>query len=281
MIALPVNKLGSVAVITLRDDLGLGGADQDDMNAARTPQPRAGRHREAGPARNGRLDDASVERVLRGERVPGADAAALRRLLDAATAPATAYELRHAEAAAGAYAAVHAEAAHGHRPAVLLGRRAGRLLGLKVAALIAAATTASGLALAATTGVLPTPLRPRPALTSGPASSAPVRASAATSTQPHPTPSAAPNVAALCTAYDATPSAQRQKVLTTPGFAALVAAAGGADKVSAYCAARGGRTPAPHATPSRHAAGKPTAHPSFPVTTGGPVVVPSPNRQTR
>jgi hypothetical protein len=265
-----------VAVITTRDDLGADDADRNDMNIARPPQPRGGRHREDRPTGGG-LDDATVEGVLQGDRLQDPTAAALRRVLDAAAAPATQDELRHGEAVFAAYAArTHTR----RRPAVLFGRRLGRLLGLKVAVVIAAATTAGGLAWAASTGVLPTPLHPRPTQSHASASPHPVRSSAAASPKPSPIASVARTIAALCTAYQATNPSQREKMVATPGFAPLVAAAGSADKVSAYCAATVARTAAPHATPSRHPTGKPTAHPTPPVVPDRQPA-PSPDRQTR
>jgi hypothetical protein len=250
----------------MSDDPELGGAERNDMNVARQPRPRAGRHRTDGPPAGLGLDDIAAERLLDGKCVSDPVAATVSRVLDAATAPAEPDELRHAEAVFAAYAA---------RPrrvtTVLFGRRLARLLGLKLVAAVAVATAAGGIALAASTGVLPTPLHPRPAQPHASASPKPAASTKATpSPRPSPAPSAsvAPSIATLCSAYLATEPSQREKALTTPGFAALINAAGGADKVARFCATAAERSAAPRATPSRHPTGKPSVQPSHPVTGG-------------
>jgi hypothetical protein len=247
------------------------------MNTARLPQPRTGRHHGDGSAAYGGFDDATIERLLRGDRQDDPTAALLARVLDAAAAPATPDELRHAETVFAAHAACAKK--RSGLAAVLFGRTA-RPLGLNLAAAVVAATAAGGLALAAATGVLPTPLHPRPAQSHSGASPKPVASSAAASLKPRPIPSAltAPNIAALCTAYSETSQPQRDKALAAPGFAALVAAAGGVENVAAYCATAA-RTPAAHVTPSHHPTGKPTAYPSEPTT--GRQSIPAPAHRTR
>ncbi len=258
----------------MSDDRGHGGAEWNDMNAPRPPQPRAGRRRTDGPAADGGLDISAAEHLLDGDSGSGPTPAMLRRVLDAAVAPAQPDELHHAEAVFAAFAALPRRGA-----AVRFGRKIAGLLGVKLVAAVVAATAVGGLALAASTGVLPTPLHPRPA---EPHASAPpnphASAGATTTSRPSPDPSgsASPNIAALCAAYTATVASQRDKALATPGFAALVRAAGGPEKVPAYCATTE-RSPAPRVTPSRHPTGRPSAQPSHPA--GGLGDTPSPARK--
>jgi hypothetical protein len=157
-----------------------------------------------------------------------------------------------------------------------------KLLTLKAAAIAVAAVSAGGVALAATTGVLPSPLAPEnpshstnaPAQTNDPA-----------------TPS--PSLAGLCTAYLAGAGADHGEALESPAFSALITAAGGKDNVDAYCVGLGAtvpgsgtdsesrgdhatRPPATHPGPTDHPTGPtehPTGEPSHP--TGAPTSHPS------
>lgn len=258
----------------MSDGLGRDDADRDEMNAFRSPVQRPGPRRGGGPvapsnspgpvdgtagSATAGFDEVTSERLLRGDTVAGTAAVSLARILDAAAAPATPDELRRADAVFAAYAG-----RTGKRRgivSVLFGARTGRLVGVKLAAAVVAATATAGLAVAA--GVLPTPLHPGPAASHSYASPKPAP-SVAASQRPSPVQSAsiAPTVAALCAAYWATGPSQREKALGTPAYAALVAAAGGAERVTAYCG-----PVAPSATPSHRTTGKPTAHPSHPTTT--------------
>ena len=85
----------------MSDAFADAGADPDDMTTARPPQPRVGRHRTGAAAAHASFDDAAVERLLRGDWVDGPVAARLARIFDAAAAPATPDELRHADAEIG------------------------------------------------------------------------------------------------------------------------------------------------------------------------------------
>jgi hypothetical protein len=196
-----------------------------------------------------RIDRETAEQLLSG--VPADRSAAtdpLARLLAAAAAPPTARELAGEDAALAAFLDARrlpAAAAGG----TLLQAARGRLFTLKVAALAAATTAAlGGVAIAAGTGSLPGQGSGK---ASGVTSSAtgspdgrtdvgrPAHTPAATPTVPGSLGGAAPSpsLVGLCQAYEARPAASRSKALEAPAFGALVAAAGGADRVPAYCVA--------------------------------------------
>jgi len=123
-----------------------------------------------------------------------------------------------------------------------------KLLTVKAAA-VAAIALGGGVALAATTGVLPNPLNTN----SG-------KPSATHSGQPSHSPGAkgspSPNLEGLCKAYAAKPTGERGKALESPAFQALITAAGGVDKVTDYCT-----TLLPSAKPSKPA-GRPSGSPA-------------------
>ncbi|NUR69384.1 MAG: hypothetical protein HOU81_01045 [Hamadaea sp.] len=184
----------------------------------------------------------------------------LAELLAAAAAPAHPGELAGRQAVTQAYRA--------HRDAVPLPRRRSMLktalakaLTVKAAA-IAAVAVGGGVALAATTGVLPNPLG-----TTG-------KPSASHSPKPSHSPGAkgspSPNLEGLCKAYAAKPDGERGKALESPAFQALVTAAGGLDKVTDYCVTLlpSSKPSAPGAKPSTP--GKPSTKPS-----GAPTVKPT------
>jgi hypothetical protein len=249
----------------MSDGFGRGDADRNEMNAAHPPAQRPGRDQGGGPVAPdspgpaggtagswaASLDEVTAERLLRGDTVDDRVAASIARLLEAAAAPATADEMRRADAVLAAYAV---------RPRKRQGWLT-RLVGVKLAAAVVAATAASGFAVAAGTGILPNPLHPRPAEPSPRPAASP-----AVSHRPSPIPStssAEPNIAGLCAAYEATAAGQRERKLATAGFAPLVAAAGGAEKVKNYCSPLAAPS-TPRITPSHNATGKPSAHPSHP-----------------
>lgn len=122
-----------------------------------------------------------------------------------------------------------------------------KLLTLKAAVIAVAAVSAGGVALAASTGVLPSPLGPQNA---GHSTEAPDHTGG-----PDATPS--PSLIGLCTAYLAGAGADHGKALQSPAFTALITAAGGQDKVDAFCAGLGVTAPG-----SNRGAGGPTAHPT-------------------
>ncbi|MFE9655056.1 hypothetical protein [Micromonospora sp. NPDC006431] len=209
-------------------------------------------HRSVGPA-----DRAESDRLLdasRAGRQPTADP--LAHLLVAAAAPAEPGELSGEEQALAAFRA--ARAAPVPAPA-LAPRRPGRLR-------VGAAAWLAGLATTATAGVafaavsLDRPDQPAPpsapstsGSTGGGSAAAPTGSQGgsptgtgipgqAPTTGAAPTPSDGPGqpagagkLAGHCKAYLAKSPPQRAKALESPGFADLVAAAGGADQVEDFC----------------------------------------------
>lgn len=150
-----------------------------------------------------------------------------------------------------------------------------KLLTLKAAVVAVVAVSAGGVALAATTGVLPNPLAPDDP---GHSASAPGQTNRTNGAPESPGANASPSpsLIGLCTAYLAGAGESRETVLKNPAFAALITAAGGQDKVDAYCDGLGVKAPGsanatdhptgpstthPTSEPS-HATGPPTSHPS-------------------
>ena len=167
-----------------------------------------------------------------------------------------------------------------------------KLLTAKIAAAAAVlAVAAGGVATAAATGYLPTPLGGNPttapthsvtSTTSATPSSADAGDSddhgAALSPGSPPPP---PSLTGLCNAYTAGAGSAHGKALDSPPFRALITAAGGKDKVDAYCAdllasqrGKASVTATPpassdvdhggqgHGPPPGHSKGSPTTHPS-------------------
>lgn len=222
---------------------------------------------EMGIDRNRDFDVSISERILAGEDVGPRD---LVNLLAIAAAPAHGDETAGEEAAVMAFRAARRwPAERGNRkPAVV---RWAALLGAKTAVAFAVAVVATGAALAAGTGVLPNPFRnvdsppttpasvtspaaetsdpvrtqpvvpPTPgSQPSGPPASVPPSAAPPISLPPSAgsPPSAVPaSMTGLCRAYQAQEDRYPGSAANSPAFSALVAAAGGADQVPAYCAA--------------------------------------------
>ncbi|MBM7074751.1 hypothetical protein [Micromonospora humida] len=229
-------------------------------------------------ARSGRpVSRAEAERLLDSTgpgTVPSTDDP-LTRLLAAAAAPARVDELAGEQAALAAFRAARGAAAPGPAPAV---RRRPRLSTGVVAWIAAlAATATAGVAFAAaaldrpaerTPGPVPSATATATATATGadtdrpsPYRSEPQRQSPSRrpgGTVPGGGPSAPPappghsgpantgKLVGQCRAYLAMPPPQRAKALTRPGYADLVAAAGGADRVEAYC-----RTLVPQRPPAK------------------------------
>ncbi|SCG78516.1 hypothetical protein [Micromonospora humi] len=249
-----------------------------------------------------RLDQETVERLLDGSRggVPTAPPA-LVRCLDAARAGPRAGELDGETAAVAQFRAARASVTGRQpvvvpvrRPAVDAGggsadrpaRRVATLLGVKVALATLAATLTGGVALAAVTGNLPGAGRgeaPPPDRTTATATATPAAPSTAGSAPTaHPTrPAIGPTAGApdlstpagLCVAYRAVGEAERGRALAAPAFAGLVAAAGGADRVPAYCTGLLAGSPGPTGPPS---GSDPTGHPTGPPTGTPAPSVPGP-----
>jgi hypothetical protein len=201
------------------------------------------------------LSAETAELLLDGHPVAARHAQRLAQRLAAASAPGFPGELAGEVAATNAF-----RAAVGTNPALSPGRRTmtksavvAKLLTLKAAAVAVAAVSAGGVALAASTNVLPNPFTDNP----GHSTPAPSH-----SNGPDATPS--PSLIGLCTAYLAGAGADHGKALESPAFSALITAAGGKDNVDAYCAGRGVNAPgSTHSTsePSEHPTGQPSSHP--------------------
>jgi hypothetical protein len=208
------------------------------------------------PGRRGTLpalDDETTERLLAG-RLDPADAppgyAAVAKLAAAATAPGTTEELAGEPEAVARFAA---RARSGFRTRASSTRRAGvprRLLTVKAAAAVLVAALSIG-GVAAAAGVFPAPARPDadhgpgnpgrgPTATTGQSGAATTTDGKAadrehgngTATGPDAT---GPAKDGLCRAWQAGQGGQHGKREDTPAFRALAAAAGGADKIAAYC----------------------------------------------
>jgi hypothetical protein len=111
-----------------------------------------------------------------------------------------------------------------------------KLLTLKAAAAVLGVLATGGVA-AAATGNLPAPAQQAAHVVLGGAG-VPAPAGATVTTRAHPVGSDAAGSAAqgLCQAWSAGQGGQRGSKLDAPAFAALVKAAGGTDRVAAYCA---------------------------------------------
>jgi hypothetical protein len=127
-----------------------------------------------------------------------------------------------------------------------------KLLTLKAAAILAA-VSASGIAVASTTGVLPNPL--------GPDSPTPVHSTPDTK---HPAGTPSPSLHGLCTAFLAGAGAEHGKALDSPAFTALITAAEDKDAVESFCTTLLA-TP-PGAASTDHPTGRPTSYPTGPPT---------------
>ncbi|SCF43953.1 hypothetical protein GA0070216_116140 [Micromonospora matsumotoense] len=209
--------------------------------------------------RSGRtVGRAEAERLLDPTGTPSATDDPLARLLAAAAGPARPGELAGEQAAVAAFRAVRAAGVPG--PAAT-GRRRRRLTTGVVAWIAAlAATATAGVAFAAVTrdhaaerapdpapssatatatgSARPTPHRSGPDRRTPPRRSPSAPGGTPSAPGPIPGPGGPPGtgkVVGQCRAYLAMSPEQRVKVLTRSGFAGLVAAAGGADRVGAYC----------------------------------------------
>lgn len=194
-----------------------------------------------GMERNRRTNRTAAERLLSGDPTACGD---LADLLAAAASPVPDGILAGEDAAMAAFRAARHEPA---RRRLSLGPSTARLLTAKIAALVVVVLGAGGVAVAATTGVLPNPLRthptgPGPALatqrsTPTPAPSPTAPGSSGSSPTAGPSPAASANLHGLCTAYAAQLAAGHSHVLDNPAFGRLIAAAGGTSQVAAYCSA--------------------------------------------
>jgi hypothetical protein len=229
-----------------------------------------------------------VDRLLAGDPITEGSAA-LKAFLAAATAPGTSGELAGEDAILEAFRAAGSGASPSHtlsrarRTSVLSTFLAGKA----VAAAAAGGIAIAGTAAAAYTGNLPDKLQDVAHQTIGaPAADAPAE-------RPDPTvtpagdhssatpvgPDASGNAAfGLCTAWD-----KGGVATTSVAYDALVKAAGGADKIDAYCDSvpHPGKATEHAATPAAKPTARPTeapeSHPSAPTThaTGAPADAPT------
>jgi hypothetical protein len=237
-----------------------------------------------------------VDRMLAGD--PTAEgSAALTALLSAATAPGTSGELAGEKAvlkafrAAGSGTSLSRTPSRARRTSVLSTFLAGKA----VAAAAAGGIAIAGTAAAAYTGNLPDALQDVAAQTIG-APAADATDAPAEHPAPAVTPAGAPTSATpvgpdasgnaafgLCTAWD-----KGGVATTSVAYDALVKAAGGENKIDAYCdsvdkpgeAAEHAATPSakPDAKPTARPTAVPESHPSAPTThaTGAPADAPTP-----
>ena len=241
------------------------------------------------------LDDETVERLLAGALPAGQappEYAAVAALLAAMAAPPSQEELVGHEAALAELRTVTMTRAAAHRPT---GRRRRRRVGL--AAVAVAGALATGGVAGAATGHLPEPVRTatRSILVTvgggGPATTAPQPASSAHppgsghAVQPPPSTAATvpapgapgdaavaanPDLKGLCGAYLAGKGADNGKKLNATAVQALARAAGGEDKVQAYCQRLQPPRPKPDSTKPTHPRRDPKPNDQQPETTEHP-----------
>ncbi|SMD10196.1 prolipoprotein diacylglyceryl transferase [Kibdelosporangium aridum] len=208
-----------------------------------------------------------VDRRTAGQQGPGGTpdrARALDELLADAAAPAHASELAGEEAAVAAFRS--ARLAETTQPRRWSMHRLTKLFTVKAAAVAIGAMAAGGVAFAAATGNLPSQDSPAvPATTSNsatapaedsgkgnptdkntpnsekPGTDRPGNGKPANENGNNPAPS--PSEHGLCQAYTSAPEADRGKRLESPAFEALITAAGGKDKVPAFCVTVLGQRP--------------------------------------
>lgn len=226
-----------------------------------------------------RLNRNAAEQLFRGESAsqpagPLAHHDALASLLAAAAAPAREHELDgEAEAVMAFRRALVRPAPRPRRPLM----SATKLLVAK-AVLAVVGVSGGGVALAAATGHLPSNLTGTPAAASS-AASASAMPSANGNPASHPASSPSPSLRGLCQAYTAHVGSNPGKALDNPAFSALITAAGGKDKVAAFCVSL--RATPPGNRPTSHPHGKPSSLPTSANTThptGKPTAVPTDHR---
>jgi hypothetical protein len=246
--------------------------------------------------RTRRIDRVTAEQLLRGVPVDASDGVRgggverrLAGVLAAAAAPVRVGELAGEEAAVAAFREARLGPAVESRRQSMIQSALAKLLTVKVAALTIGFTALGGVALAAGTGTLPTPLDKGPSAHPTSSPSAGSREGAGGPESPRPSPSLkgkgagskgtpSPSMVGLCRAYAAKPVGARGKALESPAFTALVTAAGGKQNVAAFCkvvlAAKAS------GAPESPAAVRPTEKPKSsgaPVEPGGKASRPAPS----
>jgi hypothetical protein len=271
----------------LSDTKDCGGAEGREMSIHRTH----------------RIDRNAAEQLfLRGPIGSSCVPQPLWTVLAAAAAPGHDRELAGEQAALAAFREARLTPAAEPRRTSMIQHALAKLLTVKIAAVtIAATTTLGGVALAASTGTLPNPIKsdtPTAQSERSPATgeSAGSRGEAAPSKSPKDERDAkssaapSPSMVGLCRAYNAHPMDSRGKALESTAFTALVTAAGGKASVNEYCLKTlaavstsakphptgkpaTAPTTAPSQAPNAHPTGKPSepgkAPASVPPTPGG------------
>jgi hypothetical protein len=182
----------------------------------------------------------TVERLLDGDR-SGHDA--LARVLAAAATTARPQELAGESACIAAFRAARLVPATRPRRQSMIKSAVMKLLTVKAAAIVAGAAATGGVALAASSGALPGIGGDKPAVSAstsaghGKSDAAKEQAEAAAdkSKSANDKDGPSPSFVGLCRAYSAGNKTEQGKALESPAFTALITAAGGKDKVAAYC----------------------------------------------
>ncbi len=217
------------------------------------------------------LDAQTAEQLLSGGAPAGFGQLADR--LSVASTAAFPGELAGEAAAVAAFrAAADVEPVpHNRRASMMKSAVVAKLLTLKAAVVAVAAVSVGGVALAATTDVLPNPFSPGSPGHSTPAPTHP--------DGPGATPS--PSLAGLCVAYHAGAGQANEHVLDNPAFSALVDAAGGSENVASFCDELGVTpTPEPHGSrPADIPSADPSQAPTPSHPTGQPTGVPTPSHR--
>ncbi|GII25778.1 hypothetical protein [Planosporangium mesophilum] len=194
-----------------------------------------------------RLDRRTAEQLLAGDPTAGRDShPPLAALLTAAAAPGRPDELARERVSMAAFQTACLTPAPRPGRLDMVKTAVLKVLTVKVLAIAAVTAGTGGVALAASTGVLPNPLAgPAPSASSGLTVAHPTAGSSrhtheagrddATSNDAVKAPS--PSLVGLCHAYGAGNKAEHGKALDNPAFSVLATAAGGRDKVDAFCQA--------------------------------------------
>jgi hypothetical protein len=213
----------------------------------------------------------------------------LAALLTAAAVPGRPDELTSEQASVAAFRAAHLSPTPQPGRLSMIKATVMKLLTVKVLA-IGAATAVGGVALAATTSTLPSPLtKPAPSASSGLSAAHPTAKSSRAAHKPDGTEASkdskeskdskgadaskgpSPSLVGLCHAYSAGNKAEHGKALDNPAFTVLITTAGGKDKVELFCQALLA-TPAPANSNAGQSDGgtdkaHPTEQPAKPSTT--------------
>jgi hypothetical protein len=235
------------------------------------------------PHRTGRIDRDTADALLAGAPATAHGLDRLGTHLAAATAPGQPHELTGRAAALAAFRAARAQPATEQRRTSMIKTALAKLITIKAAAVLAV-TAAGGVALAASTGALPNPLANPPAATPSPTH--PTGRPATTPSHPAADNRnmSSPSLVGLCHAYTSGAGNDHGKALADPAFTALVTAAGGTDKVDAFCttiltaASASPGAAAGHgqgSDASTHPTGQPSTGPGSGHPTGAPSTHPS------